>query len=143
MNLQGWKVVRIDPHTGDLYSLIVDLGRGGVTYIPGKPTVPKPDCGPLAVFKTYEHAREFVHVNGPWECCILPCRYRRWGGPEWNLWIRAGKGRRFDLPPGTDLASEVTLDMPKGANHEDEGDFGGDKLDMSSRCPVQFVQLSP
>lgn len=116
MNIQGWKVVRIDPHTGDLYSLIVDPGLGGVTYIPGKPTIPKPGCGPLAVFKTYEHALEFVRVfitGRPSEYYILPCHYQRWGGSEWKLWTR--EARKFNLPRGTDLAREVTLDMPKGA----------------------------
>lgn len=113
---RGWKVVRIDPHTGDFCSLIVDPGLGGVTYTPGKPTIPKPGCGPLAVFKTYEHALEFVRVfitGRPSEYRILPCRYRRWGGLEWNLWTRVGKERgvrRFVLPRGTDLASEVTLE---------------------------------
>jgi hypothetical protein len=118
---KGWKVIRI--LFGKRYSCTAGARERAVEYIKGKVVGRPHQGGPLAVFRTREHAREFTRVlrkrwanvswpNGP-QFKIVRCLYIESGYNR--LWEPNPRGQRYCsrsillpyLPAGTRLAEKV------------------------------------
>ena len=103
----GYKVVDLARK-----SLIVQILYGGRTYHTNKKIVPRPNCGPLCVFKTIVQAQTFKHTRlYPNRIKIVKCKYEK--SSEAYVWSSDYKHRisRYhinELPRGTVLADSVT-----------------------------------
>lgn len=60
--IEGWKAFTVE--NGRLTSAIKRLDESGIIYEKGEVTVPKPRCGPLLVFTSYEAAKHFCDDIG-------------------------------------------------------------------------------
>ena len=103
---KGWKVIRID-HQQNRVSCVTN--GSVVKYLKNKITNRPVTCGPLAVFKTRQAARDFV-AKWFWSRKIVKCLYTE--SKDVSLWCpRAswvgGTKNRHDLPKGTLLAEKV------------------------------------
>jgi hypothetical protein len=104
---KGWKVIKRKTRT----SAVVPEGNAYVVNYFENKIVRKPNkCGPLAVFKTRRHARDFVKLGNWQERKVVRCLYRP---SKYNmLWTpntQSGRLKSFgmDLPRGTAFADEV------------------------------------
>jgi len=101
---KGYKVVR----EGDRFGVFCPavLSTLELCYQVNKPTRPKPEYGPLCVFKNLKTAQHFG-VELPHRIFIFQCSYlpsKR--GAAWTPWTIAPL---LMLPKGTVLADEVVL----------------------------------
>jgi len=122
--LKGWKVVRkARPRRHSIgvafISAIMSEKFGVTEYFLGKWTVPRDNCGPLAVFTTLETARSFadmmrIYVDHP--LCVHECEYVE--SDELTMWFICGdgiyNGERISVrlgycPPGTAFADSIVL----------------------------------
>lgn len=110
--VKGWKVIRINcgesrvSCTSDGHEVLYEKDK-----ITGRPE----NCGPLAVFKTREVAREFKRRFWyHWRGCrikIVKCLYKK--SEDTYLWYDGSycdhnhRPTRRELPKGTDFADEV------------------------------------
>jgi hypothetical protein len=104
---KGWKCVTIQGKAYFSY-LAADDNPGNISYKINRFSKPKRNCGPLAVFKTYDDAIAFMwadcHAN---DSGVAPCLYKVYSGNRHFLWT-PGQFKK-DLPSGTALASCVKL----------------------------------
>jgi hypothetical protein len=105
--LLGWKVVRVTL-SGELLaasSWPSDSSYRAVRYKLNRWTHPEARCGPLAVFKTRKHARDFVRKLPEW--CIYCCKYIP--SVETKQWTPGVTLFPDEMPIGKALATKVML----------------------------------
>jgi len=81
--MHGYKIVFNKKADGQLTYISFSRGMSCVTYPVGKPAVPKPGCGPLAVFSSLDAACHFLgvgEVNLAQIYSIWLCEYTPSGG---------------------------------------------------------------
>jgi hypothetical protein len=104
--MKGWKVV-YENSIGDYESFARFVGSGGVIYKFDKPTVPECGNGPLCVFKTKRHAKDFARSSGRGNL-IFPCTYVP--SVFHTVWVNDSPSMPIEnLARGTILADEVTI----------------------------------
>ena len=104
----GYKVVERRNKKLESVGVLVGFG-GGVRYVKNRETKPIRGCGPLAVFRSLRDAMDFWGTTDRewtvYRCHYTPSRKRA----VWNRWNRLFPIKLFWLPPGTRLATSVTL----------------------------------
>lgn len=111
--MKVYKLIRKEVYNGAKFSLFVNNNLGYVEYSTQYTTVPRPNCGPLAAFKTLKNAKAFINnICGDdielWESEAILAKTRRK-----SLWYP----RHPNVPPNTKLSSglvDVRLDLPAG-----------------------------
>ena len=114
---KGYKVVCQSNRR--LYSASHHLNpEKSIQYLPGKPTRPKPGCGPLSVFHTQAQARLFAHreahIAKDAKLAVRACQYTPASEEALNAALNDSRWRHYlaRQPKGSRLADEVTI-LPK------------------------------
>lgn len=111
---EGWKILRKTPTGLTSYAILTEGSR--VEYQVGHQAIPKPACGPLVVFDTFERAVAFLKNNNAYDnenVVLYACRYTP--SAERKVWrglVRGFVGREVGvevLPLGTVLATKVEI----------------------------------
>ena len=121
--MKGYKVVLVrsqntpeHPKTfKDHYYSSCQGGKSMVEYLMGQPVHPKRQYGPLAEFKTFEDAKDFIEILdlvGHRNRIIFTCEYESSSDKKlWDEWREnlklIVKGHAY--PQGTAFASSVTI----------------------------------
>jgi len=95
----------------DLKSVNI-VGNASVQYKRNEPAIPKPDCGPLCVFKDAESVTSFLKqmtlaISREMFVKVWLCEYEE--SKEDHIWTFTNHNSKENIPEGTILADEVIL----------------------------------
>lgn len=127
--MEGYKVLRKQRKTGNLWSGIQTKGRGGRRYKEDEWTLPAEGCGPLGVFGTYREANWFRKtlrigpggVSSIWKCDYKPSKQKAF----W--YIRSGRIQ------GTTNAAKWAAVIPCGT-------VFADRVRVTQLCHDSYTQ---